>query len=112
MEHFGKCMSSFDSEVRRNPLDREVLNGLFSLAPPYVTPLWLIFGCLKLFTRRGRDSEGKKCNDFNFVRYVQEMVFCSERTHLHTSPENKGIKESLPSELLFLWDEELSEISG
>lgn len=59
MENFGKCMSKFDSEVRRNQLRRVVLNGLFSLVPSYVTPLWPVFGCLKLFVRRGRDSGEK-----------------------------------------------------
>lgn len=96
-------MSIFDSEVGRNQLGREVMNGLFSLAPPYMIPLWLVSGYLKLFIRRGRDS-GEKCSDFNFVRYLQETFFYSERTHLHTSLENKSIKESLHSELLFLWD--------
>lgn len=52
-------MSIFDSEVGRNQLGREVLNGLFSLAPPYMIPLWLVSGYLKLFIRRGRDSGEK-----------------------------------------------------
>lgn len=45
-----------------------------------------------------------KCNDLNFVKYLEEMVFCSERTRLYNSPENNGIKKMLHSELLFLWD--------
>lgn len=105
-----KCMSIIDSEVRRNSCNRVPLSCLFSLVSLDLTSLWLVFGCPKLLIRRGRDCgerEGGEegCNQLNFVRYLLEMVFCSERTCLHTSPENNSIQELLHSELSFLWDE-------
>lgn len=63
----------------------------------------LCFGVQSCALGRAEILRGK-CNDLNFVRYLEEMVFCSERTRLYNSPENNAIKKLLHSELLFLWD--------